>query len=244
MEKTAPILLSVIIPCYNESENIKTYTVNLFPCLDELQVDYEIVFVNDGSTDETLQELKKIKKTRMNKTHIVSYDKNKGLGGALREGITAAKGELTVTLDADLTFHPKQIKNLLNCFNKCGHDCIIGSHFLEGGTLENIPVYRIMLSKSINTIYSILLTKKIKSISSIFRLYKTRDLQQLSLSSTGFDINAEILCKLLRNKKHIIEIPATLTTRKYGTSKLKTSREVINHTKLIIKILLWQLGLQ
>lgn len=242
-EKKQPVL-SVIIPCYNEAENITTYKINLFPHLDQLQTDYEVIFVNDGSTDETLKELKKIKTTHPDKINIVSYDKNKGLGGGLRAGITEAKGKLTTTLDADLTFHPNQIKNLLTCFNKSSCDCIIGSHFLEGGTLENVPFYRIMLSKSINLIYSFLLEKKIKSISSIFRLYKTQDLQQLSLSSTGFDINAEILCKLLRDKKDIIEIPATLTTRKYGTSKLKTSREIINHGKLIAKILLWRLGLQ
>ncbi len=232
-------MLSILIPCFNEEENFKIYEEELFSELNKLKTPYEIVFVNDGSKDNTKREIEKIKKKKKNIT-LVSYDQNRGLGYAIRQGIIAARGDLTITLDADLTFHPKQIKKLMDRFKEGNCDCVIGSHFLAGGKLEKVPFYRKALSKCVNLIYCILMGRNIKSISSIFRLYRTEDLKALSLEATGFDINAEILFKLIKKKKRIVEIPAVLTTRKYGVSKLNTRKEMLNHIKLMCKMLRWK----
>ncbi len=232
-------MLSIVIPCFNEEENFKIYEQELFREVEKLRISYEIVFVNDGSKDNTRKEIEKIKKKRKN-IILVSYEQNRGLGYAVRQGIAAAKGDLIVTLDADLTFHPKQIKGLLDRFREGDCDCVIGSHFLAGGKLEKVPFYRKALSKCVNIIYCILVGRNIKSISSILRLYKTADLKALSLEAKGFDINAEILFKLIKKKKKIVEIPAVLTTRKYGVSKLNTKKEILNHIKLMSKMLRWK----
>lgn len=233
-------MLSVIIPCFNEEENIKNYKKELIPAMETLTKDYEIIAVNDGSSDHTVQELESLKK-KIKQLKIVSYENNRGMGYALRQGIKKARGELTVFLDSDMTFHPSQTKLLMERFNKGDVDCVIGSHFLEGGRLDKVPTYRIFLSKSVNIIYRILFGQKIKSISSIFRLYKTRDIQEMELISNGFNINAEILFKLIKKKKRVVEVPVVLTTRVFGVSKLNTKKEIVNHIKLILNILKWKI---
>lgn len=232
-------MISILVPCYNEAENILTYTTTLFPSLNRLNIPYEVIFVNDGSTDATLNGLMGLKQNN-NSVVIVSYDKNAGLGIALRRGIAAARGEIIIPLDADLTFHPDQVRLLIDRFNQGDCDCVIGSHFSKGGKLEAVGIHRIILSRVVNVMYKLLFNCEIKSISSIFRLYKSGDVKKLSLSSTGFDINAEILYKLLRVNKVVVEVPVTLSARKYGVSKLNVRKEAINTVKLFSKIFLWR----
>ncbi len=231
-------MLSIVIPCYNEEENLGTYNKELFPHLDDLKVKYEVILVNDGSKDNTLKEMQKIKKKRKN-IQIVSYQPNGGLGYAIKKGIKSANGDLTITLDSDLTFHPNLIPRLLKAYKENKVDCVIGSPNLDKYD-ESIPFYRILLSKSVNIMYWILLGKKITAVSPIFRVYNTEKLQKLDLVSNKFEINAEILFKLLKMKCKVIEVPAKLTIRKFGVSKLNSKKEIINHLKLMSKMIFWK----
>ncbi len=231
-------MLSIIIPCYNEEENLKIYGKELFPHLDKLNTKYEVILVNDGSKDSTLKEMKKLKKKNKN-VKVISYSPNGGLGYAVKQGIKAVIGDLTVTLDSDLTFHPKLISKLLERYKKGDVDCVIGSPSLEGYD-KSVPFYRIFLSKGANTLYWIILSKKITAVSPIFRLYKTKKIKNLKLESNKFEINSEILFKLLKNKCKVAEVPAALTTRKYGVSKLNNRKEIINHLKLMAKMIYWK----
>lgn len=231
-------MISIIIPCYNEEENLRTYKKELFPHLDKLKTKYEIILVNDGSKDNTLKEIEKLKKENKN-IKIVSYQPNGGLGYAVKQGIKAAEGDLTVTLDSDLTFHPTLILDLLKRYKKGDIDCVIGSPTLAGYD-KSVPFYRIFLSKGANMLYWIILGKKITAVSPIFRLYKTEKIKNLDLESNKFEINSEILFKLLKNKCKVAEIPATLTVRKHGVSKLNNRKEIINHLKLMGKMLIWK----
>lgn len=231
-------MLSIIIPCYNEEENLKTYEKELFPHLNKLNKKYEVVLVNDGSKDKTLSEMEKLKEKYKN-IKIVNYSPNGGLGYAVKQGIKAAEGNLVVTLDSDLTFHPNLISNLLERYNKGDVDCVIGSPTLAGYD-KSVPLYRIFLSKSANMLYWIILGKKITAVSPIFRLYKTEKIKNLDIESNKFEINSEILFKLLKNKCKVAEIPAALTVRKHGVSKLDNKKEIINHLKLMAKMLIWK----
>ncbi len=231
-------MLSVIIPCYNEEENLRMYKKELFPHLDALKENYEIILVNDGSKDNTLKEMQKIKKRERN-IKVISYQPNGGLGYAVRQGIKAAKGDITITLDSDLTFHPSVIPRLLKRYKKGDVHCVIGSPNLEGYD-KSVPLYRIILSKGANLIYRIILGEKITAVSPIFRVYNTKELQKLKLESNKFQINSEILFKLLKNKCNVAEVPAKLTVRVHGESKLDNKKEIINHLKLMGKMLVWK----
>lgn len=229
--------LSVVIPCYNEEQNVPRFAEELWPILKGLGYDFEIIIVDDGSRDETVREIKKINKPEI---CLVRHDTNRGLGVAIRTGINASSGELLVVLDADLTFHPNLISRLLEERNVHPEaDFIIGSPNL-GGYGKDIPVWRLIISKVANGVYRVLLGREITSINQIFRLYKTEQLKGLKLEAVGFDINAEILFKLVFKGKNFIEVPAKLTNRLHGKSKLNYAREIRRHLILIFKIIKWK----
>lgn len=229
--------LSVIIPCCNEERNVPRFADELWPVLESLNLDFEVVIVDDGSKDETVREVEKLNQPQI---HLVRHDKNCGLGAAMRTGIAAATGDRLIFLDGDLTFHPTLIPCLLQA--KCEHpeaDFVIGSPNL-GGYGKDIPAWRLWISKSANLVYRVLLGRPITSINQIFRLYKTEQLKKLNLTAVGFDINAEILFKLVFGGKKFIEVPAELTARLHGVSKLNYAREIRRHLVLIFKILKWK----
>lgn len=177
---------------------------------------------------------------------IVRHRENKGLASAIKTGIDNVKGELTVTIDADFTFHPSQIKNLLDCFQKEDIDIVIGSPALSEGYSNDIPRYRIWLSNIGRMLYNIALGEKLTAVTPIFRLYKTEELRKIELNPKptpqgGFSINAEILAKLLFNGCKVVEIPANLTVREYGESKLNNLREIVSQLILVSKIIWWRM---
>lgn len=233
--------LTILLPAYNEEQNIPLLKNDLFPYLEELQRDYEVLIIDDGSTDKTLEEAQKLKTIFKDKVRIIKHTTNKGLGAAMQTGIQKATKNLLIPLDTDLTFHPKQIQHLLSAYEAHDVDCVIGSALMHREGTRGVITHRLFLSKMVNILYRILLRKKIYAISSIFRLYKTKDLQELKLKSQGFNINAEILFQLLQKNKKILEVPAVMTTRKFGESKLNTKKEIKNHCKLLRDILLWKL---
>jgi len=231
--------ISIVIPCFNEEGNVKDFRKELFPYIKDY--DYEVLFVDDGSIDNTYNELLKLKNSKKDsKIKIVRHKKNLGLGSAIKTGIKSCTGDVIITLDADMTFHPKYIKDLVNKYIETRADCVIGSYQL-GQLSKNIPLYRKILSKGVNKLYNLVLGKKITSVSPMFRLYKTSDVKNMHIESKDFNVNAEILFNLIKNNKSILEVPVTLGIRKKGVSKINNFREIINHSKLLIIIGFWRL---
>lgn len=230
-------MLSIIFPAFNEAENLKRFPAEVIPEFDKLGEPYEIVVVDDGSTDQTAA----VGESLGPKVRLVRHPRNMGLGAAIRTGIQSATGDLVVTMDTDLTFAPTLVAQLLARYRQGGADAVSGSPKLAGYG-KDIPTYRIFVSKAATIVYSILLGQKISAVSPILRLYRRADVADLPLHATGFDINAEILFHLIRNKKKVAEIPAPLTVRIHGESKLNYAKEMRRHLRLIKRMLAWRLG--
>ena len=229
-------LITILLPAYNEEKNIERFEKELIKELDQLKKKYEVIVVDDGSSDKTLEKLLGLKK-KYPQVKIISYKKNGGMGKAIRRGIKLASGDILIMLDSDLTFHPREISKLLDCYEKRNVDCVVGSYI--GGT-GDVNFFRLFLSKSVNQIYSIILGSKITCISPIFKLYKTEQLKKLKLTSKGFTINAEIVVKLMRQKKKFAEVPVTLTKRIYGESKINITQAIRNHLAFMPKAIKWR----
>ncbi|HZZ83569.1 MAG TPA: glycosyltransferase family 2 protein [Anaeromyxobacteraceae bacterium] len=230
-------MLSIIFPAFNEAESLKRYPAEVIPVFDALGCDYEVIIVDDGSQDETAA----VASALGPRVRLVRHERNRGLGAALCTGLAAAKGELVVTLDSDLTFSPHLVKILLERHAHGDVDVVSGSPKLAGFAPE-IPGWRIFVSKSASFVYSVILGQKITAVSPILRLYRRSDLAALPLKATGFDINAEILFLLVQRGKRIAEVPAPLTQRLHGESKLDYSREMRRHVRLIGRMLAWRMG--
>lgn len=229
--------LSVLLPAYNEAENIRRFPKELVPYLGALNLDYEILVIDDGSLDGTGEVARLLNIPNLS---VLVHEKNKGVGASIRTGIAAAKGELLVMLDADLTFHPKYIKDLLERFNQDDVDFVIGSPKLAGWS-NDIQLYRRVITYCANLVYSLLFGKGITAVTPIFRLYKTADLKELQLESEKFDITVEILFKLILAGKKYAEVPASLGVRQFGVSKLDYHREIIRHFKIMKRIVRWRI---
>jgi dolichol-phosphate mannosyltransferase len=230
--------LTVVIPACNEEDNIKRIEKELLPVMNAMKIKKELLIIDDGSTDGTADEARKLMK-KHDFIRMVQHEGNRGLGAATMTAINNANGNIMIFLDADFTFHPSEMPKLYKRFKETNCDCVVGAHF--GGGSNTLSPKRYMLSKGVNTLYQVMLGKRMTTTSSIFRLYRTEQLRQLKLSSKAFSICAEILFKLVLDKRKIEEVPVTLTTRIYGESKIRNARETKNHLKMLASVGLWRI---
>jgi len=229
--------LSVLVPFKDESDNLARYPRELLPALNDLGLHWELVLVDDGSGDDSLAVARGLARL-CREAQVVVHDVNRGLGAAIRSGIAAATGDVILTLDADLTFHPSLVAALVERYRVGDVDLVLGSPMLAG--FEGVPWYRIALSRVANLVYQAALRRRLTAVTPIFRLYRAALLAGLEIESDGFEINAELLAKLLARGARVAEVPATLTSRLHGESKLVTSREIRNHLRLLGRLRRWR----
>ena len=224
-------MISIVVPCFNEEQSVARFREELLPAAAALG-EHELVFVDDGSTDGTRAALGALPGAR-----VEVHERNRGLGAAIRTGIAATRGDWVVTLDADLTFHPSQIPALVAKQRESDCDAVLGSPFLRKGDLADVPWRRRLPSILMNAFYRGAFSHRLSAYTPIFRLYRGFVLRGLDLRADGYEINAEILARFLLAKKKVEEVPAALTTRAEGVSKLSSWREAKRHASLIARLL-------
>ena len=234
------IMISIIVPLYNERDNVIHYNKDLFPIIDDIgkkfDENFEFIFVDDGSRDDTVERLNQITGSRLD-IQILKHEKNRGMGNAIKTGLTSCNGNLVITMDADLTFRPVDISILIQKYRETYADCISGSPYLEKGLMEEVTPFRLLMSKSVNFLYRLLLGSQISCVSPIFRLYKRSVLNEMDITSSNYEINAEIISKLIISGKNVVEVPVPLLKRKYGVSKINFLKEIKNYILLLYKII-------
>ncbi len=229
------IPLSLIIPCYNEADGIPQLQEKLSPLLNQLQNSYqlELLFINDGSTDNTSSLLQQHFPQAYCK--IITHQTNQNLGAAIRTGFHAATGDIIITMDSDCTYDVHEIYNLLNLLDP-HTDIVTISPYHPLGKVENIPSYRLALSKSISWIYRQLTGAHIYTFTALFRAHKKHIVKNIAFESNNFLATAEILIYSLLQGYTIKEQPATLHVRKYGQSKMKLFLVIKSHAKFVAKV--------
>jgi glycosyltransferase involved in cell wall biosynthesis len=224
-----PVKISVIIPMFNEEENVTETIVRVKRLLEEAGDPYEIIPVNDGSTDHTLDVLDKVASADPH-IRVVSYWKNGGRGKALRYGFKAASGRYIATIDADLSYDPAYILKMAQVLDEESDiDIVLVSPYMEGGGTEGVPRDRLFVSRMGNKVLQLALPEKIHTLTCIVRCYRNEVINSLDLESDGKEIHLEILSKILAMGYHIREIPAVLTSRKKGKSKFTFRSTAISH---------------
>jgi len=229
--------LSIVIPCYNEEEGIPNLARQLDPVVKELQKKnkIELIFVDDGSSDKTSTLLKKYFKHAV----ILRHKKNMNLGAALRTGFNYASGNLVAALDSDCTYNPKLLPELLS--NMGDADIITVSPYHPKGIVENVPGYRLFLSKGVTWCYRLLLGKKVYTITAMVRVYKKKVIKSISFKSNSFLGGTELLVKAMLKGYKLKELPATLEARKFGVSKMKTLEVALQHLGFLGKLALYKI---
>ncbi len=221
--------LSIVIPMFNEAENAEGTLRKVEEALLPYKGSYEVIPVNDGSSDNTLEILERIA-AKNGKIKVVSYVKNYGRGKALRTGFKASSGEIIVSIDADLSYSPQYITHLIEALNGDQDiDLVLASPYMPGGGVENVPFSRLWISKLGNKILRFAVPNRIYTSTGIFRAYRKKVLESLELESDGKEIHLEILSKAIALGFRVREVPAILTGRRKGKSKFKLKKTATSH---------------
>ncbi len=231
--------VSIIIPCFNESEGIESLKIKLLPVLEHLRLlrSIELIFVDDGSTDDTFLVLQQ---SFGQQAQIVRHKKNKGLSAAIRTGLLHSAGDIVCTMDSDCTYDPKQLVGLLDLIRD-DVDIVTGSPYHPRGTVRNVPGWRLFLSKGLSQIYRLVLPQKLYTYTSIFRAYRREVLEKIPIAYPGFLGLVEILVEAILRGYKVVEYPTELRNREFGQSKLRVVQVVWSHLKYIIKLIVRQL---
>jgi glycosyltransferase involved in cell wall biosynthesis len=221
--------LTIIVPMYNESDNVTQTHKKIHEALDPLNIPWELIIVNDGSTDNSLELVNELAQNDPC-LKSVSYTPNRGRGYALRQGFASAQGNYILSIDFDLSYdagHLVQMYNYLN--DNPATDAILGSAYMPGGTVEGVPASRLFISKLGNLLLRLAFPSRYHTITCVLRGYRREALDSLSLTSNGKEIHLEILSKLLDLGFTVDEIPAHLKARKKGKSKFKFKKTSFTH---------------
>lgn len=214
---------------FNEAENVESTLKRVEEALTSFNGNYEIIAVNDGSLDNTLEILNKLTE-QDEKLKIVSYETNVGRGMALRKGFHESKGKIVVSIDADLSYSPTYIIVLIEALKRePSIDFVLASPYMPGGGVQNVPFLRLWISKLGNKILRLALPNRIYTSTGIFRAYRRKVIDSLELESDGKEIHLEILSKALALGFRVKEVPAVLSTRRRGKSKFKFKKTALSH---------------
>jgi dolichol-phosphate mannosyltransferase len=222
--------LTIIIPCFNESDSIQVLYDELTPVVAALRRDraVEVLFVDDGSTDNTGDLLVAAFGSNSD-VRVIRHDRNRGLGAALRTGYHHARGRIVVTADSDATYPFQLIPSLLDRLQS-GADIATGSCYHRDGGIEgDVPGYRVLLSRSASTIYRLIVDRRVHTYTCLFRAYRRHVLESVELRADGFLGVTELLVKAMLMGYSVAELPCTLRVRRYGASKAKLARTTRAH---------------
>ena len=209
-------MLSILIPLRNEYENLPKIESQFQNNLRD--IDYELILIDDYSTDDTLTTAKNI--ADKNKNIIVLKNSKKGLGGAISLGIKEAKGDYICVTMADFSDDINDLKRYLKLIHEKKIDAVFGSRFIKGSKVINYPKKKLFLNRIFNFFVKMLFLNNYNDYTNAFKIYKADVLKSfLPLVSESFNVFLEMPLKVI-SRNYIFEIiPINWEGRKKGKAK-------------------------
>lgn len=205
--------VSVVCPFYNESPIIETAIRRLLSQLESLDGQWEVIVVNDGSTDGSEQIARSIDCSRLT---VLGYAHNRGRGRALRTGIAAARGDIVVTTEIDLSWGDTIVHDLVREMHRDPTiDIVVASPHRLGGGYRNVPSRRVWISRFGNLVIRTLMANTVTMNTGMTRAYRRQLIQSLPLTEDGKEFHLEVILKATAFGARIVEIPATLEWKEY-----------------------------
>lgn len=215
----------VIIPTYNEIENIETILRAVFS-QDKL---FHVLVVDDNSPDGTADKVKLLQNEYSNQLHLLQRDKKNGLGAAYIAGFTWALGnsyDFIFEMDADFSHNPNDLIKLYNACSVNDADVAVGSRYVKGITVVNWPLSRILLSYGASRYVRLITGMRVKDSTAGFICYKRKVLESINLNKVkfvGYAFQIEMKFKAYKKGFKIVEIPVIFKDRIKGKSKMSGS---------------------
>ncbi len=213
----------VIIPTYNEIENIEKMIRKVF----SLQTEFHLLIVDDGSPDGTATKVKELQKEFQGKLHIEERKGKLGLGTAYIHGFKwalARNYDFIFEMDCDFSHNPEDLERLLSAC-KNGADVAVGSRYVKGGNVSNWDMKRILLSYFASIYVRMVLWFNVKDTTAGFKCYKRKVLESIELDKIkfmGYAFQIEMKYRAYKKGFKIVEVPITFVDRVEGVSKMST----------------------
>jgi glycosyltransferase involved in cell wall biosynthesis len=206
-------LLSVVVPVYNEANTIR----QILDKINSIYIEKEIIVVDNCSTDGTQNILQDIlNKKEFIRIRVIYHSFNKGKGESVREGIRESCGEFVVIQDADLEYDPVEYFNLMKPLLENKADIVLGARFTRGQS--GLMLHRLG-NKFLTWFLNFLFASHLNDYATCYKMARRDVFLNLSLQAKSFDIEVEIVCRALKNRLRIVEVPIAYYPRSYAEGK-------------------------
>ena len=212
--------LSIVIPAYNEQENLPRTIRELAATLVEAAIPFELIVVNDNSADATADTVRRLG-AELPQLRLVDRKPPRGFGRAVRAGIEAVTGDVVVLVMADASDSPRDVVAYYRKICE-GYDCVFGSRFIAGGKVTDYPRVKLIVNRIVNKVVQWMFRCPFNDLTNAFKAYRTDVVRELgSLQSCHFNITLELSLGTLVRQCRIAEIPISWTGRSWGASNLR-----------------------
>jgi len=228
--------VSVLAPGYNEEGILERNLQALCDHMETLEDRYrwEIVFIDDGSTDATGKLADQFAATHPH-VRVFHHPVNFGLGQAIKYGFSHCRGDYIVTLDIDLSYSPDHVERLVEHIRQSPAKIVVASPYMQGGRISNIPWLRRALSIWANRFLSFASDSKLSTLTGLTRVYDARFVRSLNIRALGSELNSKILHQASVLQAKVDEIPGHLNWgSQTGAAARTSSMKIARHTRSVI----------
>jgi len=220
--------LTVVVPCFNEVETIS----ELLESVLEQSCVGQVVVVDDGSTDGSVERLKALQHAKL---EAVFFPKNKGKGAAIRQGFERAKLPYVIIQDADLEYSPTEYQRMLDVMINNYADAVFGSRFMTAGPRRAIYYWHRVGNLLLTTLSNCLTNIYLTDMETCHKMIKLEFVKKLDLRENRFGIEPEITAKLGKLNAVIYEVPIQYKARSYDQGKKIGWKDGVSAVRVIVK---------
>jgi glycosyltransferase involved in cell wall biosynthesis len=206
--------LTVVIPCYNEVDNIEKVLENVLA----VQMADEIIIVDDGSTDGSREILKQIEAAGHTNVRVIYHPHNQGKGAALVTGFRTATSDVILIQDADFEYDPREYPMLLKPIEEGRSPVVYGSRFL-GGPRKAMNFWNMVANKILTLSTNILYNSIISDMETCYKVFRREVVQDMKIRARGFEFEPEFTAKVLKKGIRIYEVPISYNGREWDEGK-------------------------
>lgn len=211
---TKKLTLTVVIPCYNEVDNIEKVLENV----QAVQLADEIIIVDDGSTDGSRDILKQIEAAGHKNVIVIYHSHNQGKGAALLTGFKAATSDVILIQDADFEYDPREYPLLLKPIEEGRSPVVYGSRFL-GGPRKAMNFWNMVANKILTLSTNILYNSILSDMETCYKVFRREVVDGMKIRARGFEFEPEFTAKVLKKGIRIYEVPISYNGREWHEGK-------------------------